>query len=122
MSLPRAIGRTVSLGVAAGALYLSQTRLYLDELPKPRDKRPPTLWTPPTRKEMLAALKASRSLPPEQSDARSADFTGLAAARDDDKGKTVDRGSDEDEYDLLIIGGGATGAGCARLMPSFRAV
>ncbi|EJU03376.1 DAO-domain-containing protein [Dacryopinax primogenitus] len=51
--------------------------------PKPimDDNRPPPLWTPPSRKQMLDGLKAA--------------------------------GRDGEELDLLIIGGGATGAGVA---------
>ncbi|KAJ3020723.1 mitochondrial glycerol-3-phosphate dehydrogenase [Thoreauomyces humboldtii] len=46
------------------------------------DKQLHSLWTPPSRKDMISALKASASGPGE-------------------------------EFDLLIVGGGATGTGCA---------
>ncbi|KAK2463775.1 hypothetical protein APHAL10511_004213 [Amanita phalloides] len=49
-------------------------------------RRPPPPWTPPSRKEMLDALKAS----------------GASDKRDG-----------EEEFDILIVGGGATGAGIA---------
>ena len=47
------------------------------------DKRPSALWTPPTRDQMLAKLGA------------------------------FDQKDKEDLWDLLIVGGGATGAGVA---------
>jgi glycerol-3-phosphate dehydrogenase len=46
-------------------------------------RRPPPPWTPPSRQEMLESLKASGS------------------------------GNAEQEFDILIVGGGATGAGVA---------
>jgi len=65
----------------------------------------PTLWTPPSRAEMIQALKGNKSLPRAKSEIDSAKYSGVAQA----KSKTPDT----DEYDLLIIGGGATGAGVA---------
>jgi len=53
-------------------------------------RRPPPAWLPPTREQNLAALRASSSRA----------FSG--AAPDPDA-----------EFDLLIVGGGATGAGVA---------
>ncbi|KAF8625625.1 hypothetical protein AX17_006810 [Amanita inopinata Kibby_2008] len=49
-------------------------------------RRPPPPWTPPSRREMLDALRASGQI------------------RD---------GGEGEEFDLLIVGGGATGAGIA---------
>ena len=51
--------------------------------PSKETRRPPPSWTPPSRKEMLDALVKSGS------------------------------GGPADEFDILIIGGGATGAGVA---------
>jgi Glycerol-3-phosphate dehydrogenase len=50
-------------------------------------RRPPPPWTPPSRKQMLDALKASGAI------------------------KT--QGLQDEEFDLLVVGGGATGAGVA---------
>jgi len=51
-------------------------------------RRPPPSWSPPPRADMLKALKAA--------------------------GNAKTDGPDSDiEFDLLVVGGGATGAGCA---------
>ena len=91
-----------------------------DEGPVPHDVRPSTHWSPPTRAQMIDALKASspaslrhdgtleqsRSLLlPEHLATGSSPIPEVEHAYESPK---------EDEgYDLLIIGGGATGAGCA---------
>ena len=54
-------------------------------------RRPPPPWTAPTRSEMLKELKASGKI------------TDISKASP----------SQGEEFDLLIVGGGATGAGCA---------
>jgi len=93
------------------------------------DVRPHPLWTPPTRAQMIAALKASSAaaLRPEASRTASdnASLEKLAsegrsstpspAARKDSKGVAMGRDGDEDGegFDLLVVGGGATGAGVA---------
>lgn len=56
-------------------------------------RRPPPPWTPPPRSEMLKELKASGKI------------TTLSK-----EGMSSHQG---EEFDLLIVGGGATGAGCA---------
>ena len=55
-------------------------------------RRPPPPWTPPSRSEMLKELKASGKI--------------------SDISKRTSPPQDQ-EFDLLIVGGGATGAGCA---------
>lgn len=55
-------------------------------------RRPPPPWTPPSRSEMLSRLKASGTIPEL--------VKGFQA-------------SEGEQFDLLIIGCGATGAGCA---------
>ncbi|KAI0736251.1 DAO-domain-containing protein [Fomitopsis betulina] len=68
--------------VAAGGgyWYLNSGPSYPPSTKETR--RPPPIWTPPSRQHMLDALKASDV-------------------------------KNEDEFDLLIVGGGATGAGVA---------
>lgn len=61
----------------------------------PANQRPPVLWTPPSRQDMINALKASKLVHEIKS---SADLKSNGA---------------ESQYDLLVIGGGATGAGVA---------
>lgn len=91
--------------------------IYLEPQQVSRDPtRPHAFWAPPSREDMLrmlqegpgviakekaaaAAAHAAESKP----ESKPAAGTGAAAAEDEDS----------DVFDLLIIGGGATGAGCA---------
>lgn len=73
-------------GAGGGYYYLNSGPAYPSSSKETR--RPPPPWTPPSREEMLSRLKATA---PKQ-------------ARSD---------PEEEEFDLLIVGGGATGAGCA---------
>lgn len=70
--------------ISTGGLYWYLSSGPAYPLSTIETRRPPPAWTPPSRKEMLDSLKAS----------------GL------------DNNGDE-EFDLLIVGGGATGAGIA---------
>ena len=130
--------RTVLLGTAAavlvagGALTLTGSSIFaedrLDYRAVAGDVRPHPLWSPPSRAQMIAALKASSgsSLRPQASRA-SADNSSLQNKASDsrsstpspaaraDAGGALSRNGDEDGdgFDLLIIGGGATGTGVA---------
>ncbi|KAJ8082348.1 mitochondrial glycerol-3-phosphate dehydrogenase [Marasmius tenuissimus] len=77
------------LTTAGGYWYLNSGPAYPSSTLETR--RPPPPWTPPSRKEMLEKLKASGAI---------RTFSGKPAYEDD-------------EFDLLIVGGGATGAGVA---------
>ncbi|KAJ1965104.1 mitochondrial glycerol-3-phosphate dehydrogenase [Dipsacomyces acuminosporus] len=72
------------------SLYPRFATNYADplETPTPPGMRPHAFWTPPKRQEMINDLKG---LQRDGSDTKSAQ---------------------EKEFDLLVIGGGATGAGC----------
>ncbi|KAG6829357.1 hypothetical protein H0H92_004723 [Tricholoma furcatifolium] len=83
-TLAIATGGTV-LTVGGGYWYLNSGPAYPQSTRETRRAPPP--WTPPSRTDMLASLKASGKI-------------------------TTNPGSDE-EFDLLIVGGGATGAGVA---------
>ncbi|KAF8349645.1 FAD dependent oxidoreductase-domain-containing protein [Amanita rubescens] len=74
--------------ISTGGLYwyLSSGPAY--PLSTLETRRPPPAWTPPSRKEMLDSLKVS----------------GV---------RTSSNNNDDSEFDLLIVGGGATGAGIA---------
>lgn len=72
------------LTAAGGYYYLNSGPTYPPSTKETR--RPPPPWTPPTRAQMLETLKAS--------------------------GKREGEAHPE-EFDLLIVGGGATGAGVA---------
>lgn len=85
---------------------LEGVTLHLDSRsPPPQNRRPSTLWVPPTRAEMIAALRAGRALPRDSA-------PEIAEASSSNEGGSDTDGSDH-AYDLLIIGGGATGAGVA---------
>ncbi|RDB14833.1 Glycerol-3-phosphate dehydrogenase, mitochondrial [Hypsizygus marmoreus] len=95
MSLFRAVFSRRTLAIAAGGTivatgggywYLNSGPAYPQSTRETRRAPPP--WTPPTRTEMLKALKASGAI-------------------------TTKGGSDGEEFDLLVVGGGATGAGVA---------
>ncbi|KAF8930546.1 FAD dependent oxidoreductase-domain-containing protein [Dissophora ornata] len=91
--------------------------IYLEPQQASRDPtRPHAFWAPPSRDEMIRMLqegpgaikdiiaakeKASSSATPGGSDS-------IAVAQADDS-----KDEESDVFDLLIIGGGATGAGCA---------
>ncbi|BGP20063.1 hypothetical protein JCM10213_003553 [Rhodosporidiobolus nylandii] len=134
-------GPDAALNVDAEKLYLQSLRM--DAPPEGTLDRPSTMWTPPSREEMLQKLGA----PAPSSDAEHDGKGGQSAVKggqaekdkksdvqkegqQDPKGqareppsaqsgaKGVDAGKgdaekDNDEFDLLIVGGGATGAGVA---------
>lgn len=95
----------LSIGISASALYLiqrdrDQQKLQLDvgrDVDHPANRRVPVLWTPPSRQEIINALKESRLVYSNRSTGTEVNPSGLK----------------EEEYDLLVIGGGATGAGVA---------
>lgn len=97
--LPRFRPRLLPVGLltasASATLYLlhrdrqsANLQLEARHPDHPANRRVPVLWTPPSRQEIISALKASRLV---QSPAKDV----------------------SQEYDLLVIGGGATGAGVA---------
>ncbi|KAH9810888.1 glycerol-3-phosphate dehydrogenase [Melampsora americana] len=89
----------LTLTLSGTTLYLLQRererqKLQLDstrDTNHPANSRVPILWTPPNRQEVISALKDNRLI------------TRISTPS----------AKDTDEYDLLIIGGGATGAGVA---------
>lgn len=123
-----AAGTTLALALTYGA-----TSYLHSESPKtiPGDTRPHPLWSPPTRSQMIQALKASSasSLRPKSSrstaddtsltttakDASSSAPSPAAASHAASVGAGLGRPHSENDegFDLLIVGGGATGAGCA---------
>jgi hypothetical protein len=90
--------RTFAFATGGTALVLGGGYWYLNSGPAypvstKTTRRPPPPWTPPLRSEMLKALKASGRIKTLNSQTQNT--------------------SREEEFDLLIVGGGATGAGCA---------
>jgi len=85
-TLALATATASTLGLAGGGyVYLNSGPAYPASTRETR--RPPPVWMPPPRRAMLDALERS-------------------AVQDGD-------GGEQDEFDLLIVGGGATGAGVA---------
>ena len=80
------------LVIGGGYTYLNSGPAY--PVSTKITRRPPPPWTPPTRSDMLKELKASGKI------------------TDVSKG-TSESSFQDQEFDLLIVGGGATGAGCA---------
>ncbi|ODO07343.1 glycerol-3-phosphate dehydrogenase [Cryptococcus wingfieldii CBS 7118] len=102
----RALVLTTSTTVAVGSyLYArQQNRVQLDWQPGSKTDVPDPLWNPPSRSQMVDHLRTS----------------GLHIKRTQEGGPNpaidvpttdVEEKDDDDVFDLLIIGGGATGAG-----------
>ena len=87
-TLAYASGGTL-LATAGGYWFLNSGPAY--PVSTVESRRPPPPWTPPSRTEMLRNLKASGAI---------RGFSGKPE-------------NGEEEFDLLIVGGGATGAGVA---------
>lgn len=119
---------TTAAVLFAGGYTLTNSQLQAEESVL-GDVRPHPLWSPPTRAQMIAALKESsgKSLRPQASrtyedntslerlqiEAKSS--TPSPSARANAAGEVVMRDGDEEGegFDLLIVGGGATGTGVA---------
>ncbi|EAL22149.1 hypothetical protein CNBC2870 [Cryptococcus deneoformans B-3501A] len=104
----RALVFTTATTVAVGSAYyaLRPTPLHLDSQHVPLTKRRPgPLWAPPSREQMLEHLRTS----------------GIYIHRTEEGGpepgavlrKDEAESEGDDVFDLLIVGGGATGAGTA---------
>lgn len=91
-TLALAAATASTLGLAGGGyVYLNSGPAYPASTRETR--RPPAVWTPPPRRAMLDALE------------RSAVWDGNGDGKGD--------GGEQGVFDLLIVGGGATGAGVA---------
>ncbi|GAA5926469.1 glycerol-3-phosphate dehydrogenase [Sporobolomyces koalae] len=112
-------GPAADHNVDAEALYYGANPLLMESADGTLD-RPSTFWTPPSREEMLQKLgapalggdgdkgKSGLDTDKAQSDKSVANEPGHSGA---EQGETADQ--PEGEFDLLIVGGGATGAGVA---------
>ncbi|KDN46609.1 DAO-domain-containing protein [Tilletiaria anomala UBC 951] len=122
--------------VALAAVYgTAKSVVRSDAVPQvPEDQRPHPLWVPPTREQMLAALRASSTAslrPTSKKVAQEQAFLLLPAAeaassspspsagvppasehKDALRGQ-LDGDPNDQGFDLLIVGGGATGTGVA---------
>jgi len=115
-------GPASDLDVDAESLYYGKNPLRMESADGTLD-RPSTFWTPPSREEMLQKLGAP-ALESEGQDGKSGidtekQHSDKAVANEDGhsgvgKGETAEPPHEaEGEFDLLIVGGGATGAGVA---------
>ena len=116
LTLPRVALAGTTTALAIGTYYtIRPSAIYADapsDIPVTK-RRPGPLWSPPSRSQMIDHLKTSglfmtRTVQggPESS----------PVPNDAPRGKAIgDYGSadEEDVFDLLIVGGGATGAGTA---------
>lgn len=82
--------------------------------------RPHAFWAPPSREDMLRMLQngpgtllASKPQQQPQAIAGSKDSTPTPTTPTTEAASSTEDEGDSDVFDLLIIGGGATGAGCA---------
>lgn len=101
-----AVTTTTTLAVGSAYLYFRPQPIRLEDASSVYDvKRPVNLsWKPPTRDQMLAHLGTS----------------GIYVSRTQEAGPELGEvkgekkeSEDDDIFDLLIVGGGATGAGTA---------
>lgn len=128
-----------SLPVDAAALYYSagtssSSALRMDSSAVPHHglDRPSSTWTPPTREEMLASLGCPSSATPRawpgleklaskvglerfvpQSLKEGGSGSETAALKQEQVLLTSEDDAARGEFDLLVVGGGATGAGVA---------
>lgn len=94
--------------------------IYLEPQQAARDPtRPHAFWAPPSREDMIRMLQEGPgSIVKEKTAAAAAAAAAAAGTTPGSKpvvavAATVEDDKDSDVFDLLIIGGGATGAGCA---------
>ncbi|KAJ9107271.1 hypothetical protein QFC21_000718 [Naganishia friedmannii] len=117
--LPSLSRRNVAFASSAvlattGAYYLlNSSTAHADgsQIPVSR-RRPGPLWSPPTREQMLKHLKSSGKT------LKNAPVSGNkneppASAKVTPTALTASHPEDEDIFDLLVVGGGATGSGVA---------
>jgi hypothetical protein len=93
------------------ALYYGSRHLRLDSPAEEKLNRPSRTWTPPTRAEMLSALGCRVSSSPTDYVGKIAEMVGLGGYVGGGPKEVLE--AEDEEFDLLIVGGGATGAGVA---------
>jgi glycerol-3-phosphate dehydrogenase len=117
----RSLALTTTAIVSTSA-YFTYTSLQptvfndADKIPVTQ-RRPGPLWSPPTRKQMLDHLKSSgRSIQSSQSSGGGGGGgSGIELVTSPDSKPLAVKKEDQDEgiFDLLVVGGGATGTGVA---------
>ncbi|GAA5880059.1 hypothetical protein JCM8547_001487 [Rhodosporidiobolus lusitaniae] len=134
-------GPNAPLNIDAESLYFNS--LKMDAPPEGTLDRPSTMWTPPSREEMLQKLGAPPPKSDDEHDGKGGKSGLFSKGAEKDKDSKVQREGQQDpsgnvreppsaksgvqgvdagkgdaekddgEFDLLIVGGGATGAGVA---------
>ncbi|KAJ2912616.1 hypothetical protein MD484_g7804, partial [Candolleomyces efflorescens] len=96
-----------ALAAGGGVWYLNSGPAY--PVSTRETRRPPPPWTPPSRAEMLERLRASGRKVALLKDKEKGKEEKKEEKKEDGEGEE----EDDDVFDLLVIGGGATGAGVA---------
>jgi glycerol-3-phosphate dehydrogenase len=106
---------TVALTSTALSTYYLAKPIAAEADPAPSIKRRPgPLWSPPSREQMLKHLKSSgRTLVAPEPPSDTAISEAPTGVKANPTAVTAENQEDEDIFDLLIVGGGATGAGVA---------
>lgn len=108
-----AVASSALLATSASYYYLNSTAVLADEIPTTK-RRPGPLWSPPTREQMMKHLKSSgKTLNVAPATTKSNANEPPAGAKANPTALTADSPEDEDIFDLVIVGGGATGSGVA---------
>jgi glycerol-3-phosphate dehydrogenase len=112
-----ALTSSALLATTASYYYLNSTAVLADDSQIPVVKRRPgPLWSPPTREQMMKHLKSSGktlNAAPATGDKKSNANEPPAGAKANPAALTADSPEDEDIFDLIVVGGGATGSGVA---------
>lgn len=119
----RGVVLLAAAAVGAGTVFALSRRGVADEYAIPHDISPAQFWSPPTRGQMIEALKKSSpdSLRSDGSLEHSKSLlmpsheaVGHSPIPEVEHAYVHPQGdNDDDGFDLLVIGGGATGAGVA---------
>ena len=106
---------TVALTTTALSTYYLTKPIAAEADPSVNIKRRPgPLWSPPSREQMLKHLKSSgRTLVAPEPPTDFAISEAPTGAESNPTALTAEKKEDEDIFDLLVVGGGATGAGVA---------
>nr|ODN86463.1 glycerol-3-phosphate dehydrogenase [Cryptococcus depauperatus CBS 7841] len=97
------VAATSTVAVGSAYLYFRPSPLHLDSSTPITKRRPDPSWTPPSRAQMLQHLRTS----------------GVYIRRTEEGGPELgtaldgDESDEDDVFDLLVVGGGATGSGSA---------
>lgn len=108
-----AVASSALLATSATYYYLNSTAVLADEIPVAK-RRPGPLWSPPTREQMMKHLRSSgKTLNVAPATTKSNANEPPTGAKANPTALTTETPEDEDIFDLVIVGGGATGSGVA---------